>query len=207
MHPMRICSVPPKEASDPTRAWLPQIDLLTPYSLRHSSPWTPPKKARSHQSLLLQSFRHGCWNYAPRKSRDIMPEPSQANNAKRICRNASELSSHGHWRSLHALFWHISDLLGDEQRATNWMKTIKAVAMVTPLVKQYSWIMPFALKFPLWPLRVVLPDLSRIVQLRRVSITNETKSLPPKKRLALRLRTVHRTCERKPRKSSRNTAH
>ena len=59
-------------------------------------------------------------------------------------------------------------LLESDQAATNWQKTIKAVAILTPLVKQFTWIIPLALMFPLGPLRMVVPDLARIVALHRV---------------------------------------
>ena len=59
-------------------------------------------------------------------------------------------------------------LLSDDDKAVNWKKTIRAVAMLTPLVKQFTWIIPAALKLPLCPLEMVVPDLARIVKLRRV---------------------------------------
>lgn len=65
-------------------------------------------------------------------------------------------------------FGHSMDLLGDEQRSKNWQRTIKAIAILTPLVKQFTWIIPVALKLPLGPLRMILPDLARIVALHRV---------------------------------------
>lgn len=64
-----------------------------------------------------------------------------------------------------------SDLLSDELAAVEWKRTIKAIAILTPLIKQFTWIIPLALKIPLAPLRVVVPDLARIVALRRVSAT------------------------------------
>ena len=60
------------------------------------------------------------------------------------------------------------DLLGDEVRSKNWQQTIKAIAMLTPLIKQFTWIIPVALKLPLAPLRLTVPGLARIVALHRV---------------------------------------
>lgn len=68
---------------------------------------------------------------------------------------------------LHA-FGGSMDLLENEQRSKNWQQTIKAVAVLTPLVKQFTWIIPVALSLPLAPLRLVVPDLARIVALHRV---------------------------------------
>ncbi|KAI4251245.1 MAG: hypothetical protein LQ352_004970 [Teloschistes flavicans] len=59
-----------------------------------------------------------------------------------------------------------SDLIRSEQAASEWLRTIKAIAGLTPLVKQFTWIIPIALKLPLAPLRAVVPDLARIVALR-----------------------------------------
>lgn len=61
------------------------------------------------------------------------------------------------------------DLLKSDQKANDWRRTIKAVAVLTPLIKQFTWIIPLALKLPLRPLQMVVPDLARIVALRRVS--------------------------------------
>lgn len=59
-------------------------------------------------------------------------------------------------------------LLSDDDKAVNWKRTIRAVAILTPLVKQFTWIIPTALKIPIRPLEMVVPDLARIVKLRRV---------------------------------------
>ncbi|KAL8732133.1 MAG: hypothetical protein Q9181_004048 [Wetmoreana brouardii] len=69
------------------------------------------------------------------------------------------LSAHTFDRSL--------DLLKEDQRANEWKRTIKAVAVLTPLIKQFTWIIPLALKLPLGPLRMAVPDLARIVALHR----------------------------------------
>ena len=61
------------------------------------------------------------------------------------------------------------DLLREDQQAEEWRKTIKAVAILTPLVKQFTWLIPFVLKVPVAALQVIVPDLSRIAILHRVS--------------------------------------
>ena len=61
------------------------------------------------------------------------------------------------------------NLLKEDRKADDWRRTIMAVAILTPLIKQFTWIIPLALKIPLRPLQLVVPDLARIVALRRVS--------------------------------------
>ena len=59
-------------------------------------------------------------------------------------------------------------LLQEDKKADEWRRTIKAVAVLTPLIKQFTYIIPLALKLPLRPLQIVVPDLARIVALHRV---------------------------------------
>ena len=73
------------------------------------------------------------------------------------------LSGHAFQKSL--------GLLEEDRKADEWKKTIKAVAILTPLIKQFTWIIPLALKLPLAPLEMVVPDLARIVALHRVGTT------------------------------------
>ena len=61
-----------------------------------------------------------------------------------------------------------SNLLEDSGAAADWKRTTKAVAVLTPLIKQFTWIIPIALKLPLAPLRLIVPDIARVVALRRV---------------------------------------
>lgn len=67
-------------------------------------------------------------------------------------------------------FGQSTDFLLDEHGATKWRKTINAIANLTPLAKQFPFINPFALRLPLWPLGIVVPDLVRTVRLLRVII-------------------------------------
>ncbi|KAL8788585.1 MAG: hypothetical protein Q9195_007229 [Heterodermia aff. obscurata] len=75
--------------------------------------------------------------------------------------------------SQHA-FERSTNLLENGKAAADWKRTIKAVAILTPLVKQFTWIIPLALKLPLTPLRWLVPDLARIVALRK-SLYNEAQ--------------------------------
>lgn len=65
-------------------------------------------------------------------------------------------------------------LLQSTQRAHDWKRTIGAVAILTPLAKQFTWIIPMALKLPTELLRITVPALGRIVQLHRVSIPSRS---------------------------------
>ncbi|KAL8929508.1 MAG: hypothetical protein Q9208_001177 [Pyrenodesmia sp. 3 TL-2023] len=64
-------------------------------------------------------------------------------------------------------FYESLDLLRSDQAAGDWQKTIKAVAGLTPLQKQFLWIVPTALKLPLLPLWATVPHLARMVALHR----------------------------------------
>lgn len=68
------------------------------------------------------------------------------------------------------------DLMDEDQKADEWKRTIKAVAILTPLIKQFTWIIPLALKLPLGPLRLVVPDLARIVALHRVGTEDSSNA-------------------------------
>ena len=59
-------------------------------------------------------------------------------------------------------------LLQEDGKAEDWKRTVNAVAVLTPLIKQFTWIIPLALKLPLRPLQTAVPDLARIVALHRV---------------------------------------
>jgi hypothetical protein len=60
-------------------------------------------------------------------------------------------------------------LLYSTKQAHRWKETIGAIAILTPLAKQFTWIIPMALKVPVALLNAVVPSLGRIVQLHRVS--------------------------------------
>ena len=60
-------------------------------------------------------------------------------------------------------------LLHDRQKAVDWRKTMNAVGNITPLVKQFSWIVPFAINLPVSVVKVFSEDLARLFSIHRVS--------------------------------------
>lgn len=72
------------------------------------------------------------------------------------------LSSHVLDRSL--------GLLYDDKKAMDWHITSNTIAILTPLMKQYTWIIPIALEIPVLFLEKVWPSLARIVALNNVSL-------------------------------------
>ena len=63
-------------------------------------------------------------------------------------------------------------LLQNEEYAKEWQKTIAAVAFLTPIAKQFPWLIPAALKISVGFWMMVAPPLGRIVKLNRVSAVN-----------------------------------
>lgn len=63
-------------------------------------------------------------------------------------------------------------LLKDPRRASEWKDTISAVAVLTPLIKQFSWIIPTAKRIPTNILRLFVPDLTRLLELHKVGKKN-----------------------------------
>lgn len=57
------------------------------------------------------------------------------------------------------------DLLGHPQKAQEWRNTIGAISGLTPLIKQFPWLIPLARRLarrlPLTLWQFVLPDLAR----------------------------------------------
>ena len=70
------------------------------------------------------------------------------------------------------------NLLQSDQAAKDWQNTIKAVSRATPLAKQFTWIIPVALRLPLVPLQMIVPAMARIVALRRVGSLPSNSSRP-----------------------------
>jgi hypothetical protein len=59
----------------------------------------------------------------------------------------------------------------ENQAATDaWKKTMRAVAGLTPIAKQFPWMIPLALNMPSKLLRSLAPDLDRVVELHRVGL-------------------------------------
>lgn len=62
-------------------------------------------------------------------------------------------------------------LQGDERRAQEWNQTIRAVAKLTPLVKQFPWSIDISSILPLGMAHLIMPDFARVLQFRQVSST------------------------------------
>lgn len=60
------------------------------------------------------------------------------------------------------------NLQKDESKAQVWSEAICSVALSTPFVKQFTWLIPLAVKLPIQFLQLISPQVSRIVKLRRV---------------------------------------
>jgi cytochrome P450 len=58
----------------------------------------------------------------------------------------------------------------DKTVAESWFATTNSLPRITPLVKQFPWIVAIALKVPLWVIRVILPDIALLVLLHRQMI-------------------------------------
>jgi hypothetical protein len=87
-------------------------------------------------------------------------------------------------------FYGSMGLQEDRKRAEDWMETMLCVARLTPTIKQFSWIMPFATRVPLKTIEVLSPVLARLLHLHKVQ------------RASLRtciVLTITRTCTSKPR--------
>lgn len=63
------------------------------------------------------------------------------------------------------------NLLEDPQRARDWRTTISAIAGLTPLIKQFPWLIPIAKRIPLQLLKELVPSLARLLSLQEVSPT------------------------------------
>ena len=61
------------------------------------------------------------------------------------------------------------DLLGNPREAREWKNTIGAISGLTPLIKQFPWLIPMARRLPLIIWTVLLPDLARALLLHRAS--------------------------------------
>ncbi|KAI4212437.1 MAG: hypothetical protein LQ351_004870 [Letrouitia transgressa] len=61
----------------------------------------------------------------------------------------------------------VLELLNSESDARGWQKTIAAVALLTPIVKQAPWLIPFALRLSASFWMTVAPPLGRIVLLHK----------------------------------------
>ena len=60
-------------------------------------------------------------------------------------------------------------LQDDYDRAKSWSCTMRALAQLTPLIKQFPWLINLVQKLPSNIIRPWLPNLARVVFLIRVS--------------------------------------
>jgi hypothetical protein len=62
-------------------------------------------------------------------------------------------------------------LLGDEKLAKGWLDITKAIGRLSPISKQFPWIMPLALNIPMSIIRLFGENVTRVMGLRHVSST------------------------------------
>ncbi|KAH8700030.1 putative flavonoid 3-hydroxylase [Phaeosphaeriaceae sp. PMI808] len=115
-------------------------------------------------------------------------EPMIQEMTSRLCQNLSQAAASGTELEMRSHFLAVTTdvvcqhtfqrnlgLLHSTKQAHGWKETIGAIAILTPLAKQFTWIIPTALKVPVALLSAVVPSLGRIVQLHRVR-TSVSKS-------------------------------
>ncbi|KAF3804593.1 Trichodiene oxygenase [Colletotrichum gloeosporioides] len=55
-------------------------------------------------------------------------------------------------------------LLQDQEKAQVWRHSIIGLLHVTPFVRQFPWIIPYALELPLWLIKLISADMALVVQ-------------------------------------------
>ncbi|KAL9611916.1 MAG: hypothetical protein Q9167_003469 [Letrouitia subvulpina] len=58
------------------------------------------------------------------------------------------------------------NLLEEPERALDWKMTIKAIASLTPFIKQFPWIIPIVKRVPGWLRRLLSPKMERLLSLQ-----------------------------------------
>ena len=61
-------------------------------------------------------------------------------------------------------------LLENPQRATDWGATMKSITTLTPLIKQFPWLIAVARRIPQLLLKSITPRFARLLALRVVSL-------------------------------------
>ena len=61
-------------------------------------------------------------------------------------------------------------LLKNPQRAADWRTTIDGIASLTPLIKQFPWLIAVARRVPSLLLQAITPRLARSLALQEVSL-------------------------------------
>ncbi|KAG9243560.1 cytochrome P450 [Calycina marina] len=101
------------------------------------------------------------WDKTERLCGSLQRQLSESGNAELLVNYLAAaidtLSTHALDKSL--------DLLHSDQKAMDWHVTTNTIALLTPLVKQYSFLIPMALGIHLPFLQLVWPSLARIVAL------------------------------------------
>ncbi|PQE05659.1 cytochrome P450 protein [Rutstroemia sp. NJR-2017a BBW] len=69
--------------------------------------------------------------------------------------------------------------------AVEWSSTIRAVAKMTPLMKQFPWMMTAGLYIPISVLQLLMPEFSRLVQYHKVSLMTVNKATIRSKLISL----------------------
>ena len=67
------------------------------------------------------------------------------------------------------IFGKTLDLQRASQKAEDWRRTMGALPQITPLIKQFPWIVTVAMKLPKIILHFAVPHLARLLALHRVS--------------------------------------
>lgn len=60
------------------------------------------------------------------------------------------------------------ELLPDLGWQVTWVKVFNAIEDLTPVIKQLPWIIPIVSVLPMWPMKLLAPNLSRLYALRQV---------------------------------------
>lgn len=56
----------------------------------------------------------------------------------------------------------------DSRKAADWKKTMSALPQISPLVRQFPWIVALSFKLPHWVVRWTVPNLARLLSLHKV---------------------------------------
>ena len=59
-------------------------------------------------------------------------------------------------------------LLDDDKRRKDWQKTLAKVIELTPIVKQFPFVMPFVLKVPGWLMRIISSEMNLVLLMHKV---------------------------------------
>lgn len=61
------------------------------------------------------------------------------------------------------------NLLKDMRKAQAWRDSILGILHLTPIARQFSWVVPAAVELPMWLIRLVSSDMALVIQVLRVS--------------------------------------